>query len=275
MNLSGKGRVAGIIGWPVGHSRSPKLHNYWLSRYGLDGAYVPLPVTPGRLAEAVRGLAACGLAGANVTIPYKVEIMPLCDQVRPAGLNAGAVNTLIFTPDGIVGDNTDGAGFMQHLRLSAPSLGPGPALLLGAGGAARAIAASFLAEGRVVVLSNRTTARAEALAEALPGLTLLPWQQRADALGGMALLVNTTSLGMTGQLPLEMDLRAARPDLVVADIVYAPMVTPLLHAAAARELATVGGLGMLLHQAVAGFTAWFGVTPVVDADTVSLMTAVG
>lgn len=251
------------------------LHNYWLSRYGLDGAYVPLPVPPGRVEAAVRGLAACGLAGVNVTIPHKIDVIPLCDHLSPAGRRAGAVNTLIFTPDGIVGDNTDGMGFLQHLRVSAPCLGPGPALVLGAGGAARAIAAALLAEGRPVVLCNRTIGRAEALAAALPGLALIPWETRTEALAEMALLVNTTSLGMTGQPPLPMDLRAARADLVVADIVYTPMLTPLLLDATARQLTAVGGLGMLLHQAVGGFAAWFGVTPVVDAETVSLMTAAG
>ncbi len=275
MISTGKGRVAGVIGWPVGHSQSPKLHNFWLSRHGLDGAYVPLPVPPGQLTQAVRGLVACGFAGVNVTIPYKVEVMGLCDHVRPAGKRAGAVNTLVFTRDGIVGDNTDGAGFVQHLKHTAPALPPGPALLLGAGGAARAIAASLLDAGRDVVLCNRTVARAETLARDLPGMRILPWADREAALGEMALLVNTTSLGMTGQPSLQMRLNSAPRDLVVADIVYSPLLTPLLKDAASRGLRTVGGLGMLLHQAVPGFAAWFGVTPAVDEEVVSLMTGIG
>lgn len=268
--MTGKGRVAGIIGWPVAYSRSPRLHNHWLSRHGLDGAYVPLPVQPGRLQTAVLGLQAAGFAGANVTLPFKLEVMALCTQLRPAARRAGAVNTLIFTPDGIVGDNTDGIGFLQSLQAAATP-GAGPALLLGAGGAARAIAAAFLDGGRPVMLCNRTPERAEALHAALPGLTRVPWNQRSAALAGVAVLVNTTSLGMTGQPPLDIDLSHAAPGLVVADVVYAPLVTPLLQDAAARGLATVEGLGMLLHQAVPGFAAWFGVTPVVDAETTALL----
>jgi len=274
MGLTGQSRLAGIIGWPVAYSRSPRLHNHWLARHGVDGAYVPLPVQPGRLVAAVRGLQATGFVGANVTLPFKVEVMALCDELSPAAHQIGAVNTLIFTPGGIIGDNTDGVGFLQNLRASATP-GPGPALLLGAGGAARAVAAAFLNEGRAVIICNRTPGRAEALRDALPGLTLLPWEYRSAALAEAAVLVNTTSLGMTGKGDLVIDLVTARPDLVVVDIVYAPLITPLLQDAAARGHATVGGLGMLLHQAVPGFAAWFGVTPVVDSATVALMSGPG
>ena len=219
---------------------------------------------PAGLAEAVRGLRAAGFAGVNVTLPHKEAVMALCDRVEPSGLRAGAVNTLVFGTGGIVGSNTDGAGFVANLR--AHGVQPaGPALLLGAGGAARAIAAALLEAGVPVTVANRTRARAEALAAALPGVRPLDWERRGAALADHALLVNTTLLGMVGQAPLDMNLDAAGPGLVVADIVYAPLETPLLAAAWARGLVAVGGIGMLLHQAVPGFAAWFGVVPTVDA----------
>ena len=263
--LTGAGRVAGVIGWPVRHSRSPLLHGHWLARHGIDGAYVPLAVAPGCLEAAVRGLQAAGFAGLNVTLPHKQAVMALCDRVDPSGTRAGAVNTLVFGPGGIVGSNTDGAGFLANLRAHGAEPAAGPALVLGAGGGARAIAAALLDAGAPVSVCNRTEARALALARALPGVTAVPWADRAAALAGQALLVNTTQLGMSGQPPLEMELGHAGPGLVVADIVYAPLVTPLLADAAARGLRTVGGIGMLLHQAAPGFAAWFGVQPVVDA----------
>ncbi len=262
--LSGAGRVAGVIGWPVGHSRSPRLHGHWLARYRVDGAYVPMPVRPDALGVAIRGLQAAGFAGVNVTLPHKEAVMALCDRVEPSAQQAGAVNTLAFTPEGVTGTNTDGAGFTANLRAHGVQPGAGPALLLGAGGAARAIAATLLGEGAEVVVCNRTAGRAEDLARALPGVRTMPWEQRAASLSDFALLVNTTQLGMTGQDRLEMPLNAAGSGLVVADIVYAPLQTALLAAARARGLATVGGIGMLLHQAVPGFAAWFGITPVVD-----------
>jgi shikimate dehydrogenase len=268
--ISARARLAGVIGWPVSHSRSPKLHNHWLRRYAIDGAYVPLPVRPGDLAVAVRGLLAAGFRGANVTVPHKVEAATLCDELRPAARATGAVNTLIFQEGGIVGDNTDGAGFLASLR--AAGVVPGPALLLGAGGAARAIAAALLAEGVPVTVANRTPARGEALAAVLPRLRVVPWAARA-ALDGVALLVNTTSLGMVGQPPLEIDLSGAREDLVVSDIVYAPLETALLAQARRRGLRAVGGLGMLLHQAVPGFAAWFGCEPAVDDALYELIAA--
>ena len=263
--LTGAARLAGVIGWPVHHSRSPRLHGHWLARRGIDGAYVPMAVEPAALATAVRGLQAAGFAGLNVTLPHKQAVMALCDRLDPSAARAGAVNTLVFGPAGIVGSNTDGAGFLANLVAHgvAPS---GPALLLGAGGAARAIAAALLEAGVAVSITNRSPERAEALAVALPGVRVLPWASRTAALADHALLVNTTQLGMDGQHPLDLPLDAASPGLVVADIVYAPLVTPLLADAAARGLPVVGGIGMLLHQAVPGFAAWFGVTPLVDQD---------
>ena len=268
--LSAKARLAGVIGWPIAHSRSPLLHNHWLARYAIDGAYVPLPVHPDQLSAALYGLRAAGFRGVNVTVPHKVAAVALCDSLSGAARAVGAVNTLVFSDAGIAGDNTDGAGFMA--ALAEAGVVPGPALLLGAGGAARAIAAALLAAGVPVTVANRTPARANALVAALPGLRVIEWSDRS-ALEGFALLVNTTSLGMAGQPALEISLDAAPPDLAVCDIVYAPLETPLLAAARARGLVAVGGLGMLLHQAVPGFAAWFGATPVVDAALYDLISA--
>ena len=268
--ITGRARLAGVIGWPVSHSRSPLLHNHWLARYGIDGAYVPLPVRPEALASAVAGLRAAGFRGLNVTVPHKVAVAALCSELSPAALQAGAVNTLVFHEGGIAGDNTDGTGFLASLR--AHGVEPGPALLLGAGGAARAIAAALLAEGMPVTVANRTPGRAADLAALLPGLRVAPWQER-HALAGFTLLANTTSLGMQGQPGLEIDLSGAPPGMAVCDIVYAPLETPLLAAARARGLAAVGGLGMLLHQAVPGFAAWFGRVPQVDPALHDLIAA--
>lgn len=263
--LSGGARVAGVIGWPVSHSRSPRLHGHWLDRHGIDGAYVPLAVAPDDLGAAVRGLRAAGFRGLNVTLPHKVAVMALCDRLEPSAARAGAVNTLVFDMAGVVGSNTDGVGFLANLVTHGVDPAAGPALLLGAGGAARAIAAALLDAGAAVTVANRTAGRAEDLAAALPGLRIVAWERREAALEGHALLVNTTQLGMAGQPPLAMALHRAAPGLVVADIVYAPVETALLADAAARGLRVVGGVGMLLHQAVPGFAQWFGLVPSVDA----------
>ena len=268
--LTARARLAGVLGWPVAHSRSPLLHNHWLSQHEIDGAYVPLPVRPEALETAIAGLRAAGFAGANVTIPHKEAVARLCDTLTPAARRAGAVNTLVFGDGGILGDNTDGSGFLANLRDHGVS--PGPTLLLGAGGAARPIAAALLDAGAPVVVMNRTRARAEALAQALPGLVVAEWEDWS-ALANQALLVNTTSLGMAGHPPLSIDLSRAAAGLVVADIVYVPLETPLLTMARAHGLRTVGGLGMLLHQARPGFAAWFGVEPVVDQALHDLVAA--
>jgi shikimate dehydrogenase len=262
--LSGSARLAGVIGWPVAHSRSPKIHGAWLERYGIDGAYVPMAVQPGDFEMVVRGLAAAGFAGVNVTIPHKEAAFGLADERDAAVRSCGAVNTLVFRDGRILGSNTDGYGFVANLRAHGVDPAAGPALILGAGGAARAIGASLLAEGAEVVFCNRTKLRAEILAVTVGG-TALAWEERELFLGNFALVVNTTSLGMAGQPALEMSLARARAALVVADIVYAPLETALLAEARARDLRAVEGLGMLLHQAVPGFAAWFGVTPAVDA----------
>jgi len=263
--LTGHARLAGIIGWPVAHSRSPRLHGFWLERYAIDGAYVPLAIRPEDFVPAVRGLLAAGFVGANVTSPHKRAAFTLCDSVDPSAQRAGAVNTLVFSDGKIAGSNTDGWGFLANLRAHGVDPAAGPALLLGAGGAARAVAAALLGEGIGVTIANRTSEHAHALAHDLPDLRVIPWERRSDALPDHALLVNATSLGMQGHPPLQLDLVRATPNLAVADIVYVPLETPLLSAATAHGLRAVEGLGMLLYQAVPGFRAWFGVEPEVDA----------
>ncbi|MBS3023656.1 MULTISPECIES: shikimate dehydrogenase [Acidiphilium] len=263
MILSGHARLAGVIGYPVAHSRSPRLHGTWLERHGIDGAYLPLAIAPDDFAACVAALAKMGFAGANVTIPHKEAAFAVCDRVADSARRAGAVNTLVFTPTGIEGANTDGSGFLANLRAHGVNPAAGPALVLGAGGAARAIATALQDAGAVVTLCNRSPERAVALARDF-GLVHIPWEARSAALADHALVVNTTSLGMAGHKPLELDLARAAPGMAVADIVYVPLETPLLAAARARGLVAVEGLGMLLHQAVPGFAAWFGVTPVVD-----------
>ncbi len=227
---------------------------------------------PEGLADAVRGLVSEGYAGANVTIPHKEAVLALCDSLDDSARRAGAANTLVFEGGTVRGSNTDGSGFIANVRDQGELL-TGPALILGAGGAARAIAAALLDEGMTVTVTNRGLDRAETLAAALPGIRVLPWDQREAALADTALLVNTTSLGMHGQPPLAFNFAQAHSALVVADVVYVPLRTGFLDTAAERGLRTVEGLGMLLHQAVAGFAAWFGVTPVVDDEVRTLVSA--
>jgi shikimate dehydrogenase len=268
---SGKTKLAGVIGWPVSHSRSPRLHGFWLNSYGIDGAYLPLAVRPERVHDAIRALPLLGFAGANVTLPHKEAALSAVDRVTPQARRIGAVNTIIAAADGTLdGSNSDGFGFLEHLRQSAPQwqAGQGPAVLLGAGGAARAVAAALADAGVPELrLVNRTAARAEQLARDIGGpIKPYAWEQLGAALKDAALLVNSTTLGMKGQPPLDIDLNPLPPSSVVYDIVYVPLETPLLAAARARGLATVDGLGMLLHQARPGFAAWFGVEPVVTPE---------
>jgi shikimate dehydrogenase len=264
--LSAHARVAGIIGWPVGHSRSPRLHGYWLEKYRIDGAYIPLPISPEHFRESVRGLMHTGFAGANVTIPHKLAAFEVCDTVDETARRAGAVNTLTFGDGKITGTNTDGWGFIANLRAHGVDPRAGPALILGAGGGARAIAAALLAEGTAITIANRTAARAEQLAHDLIGPATLPWAQRDAAVADHALVVNATALGMEGKEALTVDLSRAAAGTAVADIVYVPLDTPLLRDARSRGLQPVEGLGMLLYQGIPGFRAWFGVEPVVDDE---------
>jgi len=269
--LTGRTRLAGIMGWPVAHSLSPRLHGHWLCRYGIDGAYVPLPVLPERLEQALSALPALGFAGANLTIPHKETAVALVDRLSPAAERIGAVNTVVVEPDGTLsGDNTDGFGFIAALSESGVGwrAEAGPAVLLGAGGAARAVAVALLDAGAPEVrLLNRTPERARTLAGELGGpIYAVEWAERSAALDGAALLVNTTSLGMRGQPPLVLALDALPRTALVTDVVYTPLITALLAVARARGNPVVDGLGMLLHQARPGFRAWFGVDPVVDDD---------
>jgi shikimate dehydrogenase len=271
MIVSGKARLAGVLGWPVGHSRSPRLHGYWLERHGIDGAYVPLAVRPEDFEAAFRALPLLGFAGANVTVPHKEAALRLADVVEPLAGRIGAVNTLVVLADGrIEGRNTDAFGFLENLSRGAPAwvVASSPAVVIGAGGAARAVCAALQDAGVPEIrLVNRTLDRAAALAAELGApIHAVAWGERAACLDGAGLLVNTTTLGMTGQSPLELDLSALAPTAVVNDIVYAPLETDLLARARARGNPVVDGLGMLLWQAVPGFEAWFRVRPEVTNE---------
>ena len=269
MTISGKAVIAGVMGWPVGHSRSPRLHNFWLARAGIDGAYVPLAVPPDRVSEALRALPALGFAGTNVTIPHKEAVFDAVDETDAIARRIGAVNTVYVRGDGVLaGTNTDAFGFVEALRsrLGDWSAAGGPVAVLGAGGAARAIVAALQDEGASEIrLVNRTRARAETLRERFgPPVVAVDWAERERALDGARLLVNTTALGMAGGEPLDIRLDDLPSDAVVNDIVYTPLETPLLAAARARGCRAVDGLEMLLHQARPGFAGWYGAEPVVD-----------
>ena len=215
--LSGHARVAGIAGWPVTYSRSPRLHGFWLRRHGIDGAYIPLRIQPGDFPTAMRGLVAAGFAGANVTIPHKLAAFDICDSVDDTARRAGAVNTLVFRDGRIAGSNTDGYGFIANLRPHGVDPAAGPALVLGAGGSARAVAAALQDAGITVTVANRSRARAETLARDLPGLRVVDWDARRAELADHVLVVNATPLGMVGHDPLDLDLSHAQPSLAVAD----------------------------------------------------------
>lgn len=270
MAISGKAKLAGVMGWPVAHSLSPRLHGYWLERHRIDGAYVPLAVPPEKFTVALRTLPALGFAGTNVTVPHKEAALAAVDRVEPLAKRIGAVNTVMIDADGALeGRNTDAFGFVANLDEGAPGWRKtaGPAVVLGAGGAARAVVAALVDLGIAVRLINRTTERAHVLAEAIGGnIDIVPWSRRADALDGAGLLVNTTTLGMIGKPALDLALDPLPKTATVNDIVYAPLRTELLQATAARGNRTVDGLGMLMHQARPGFAAWFGVEPEVTAE---------
>jgi shikimate dehydrogenase len=263
--------LAGVIGDPVAHSLSPRLHGHWLRRYGLPGHYVPLHITHANLAYALRLLPEMGFVGVNVTIPHKEYVLSLASNVTDRAALIGAANTLTFLGEGrIQADNTDGQGFISNIRQALPgwTAAAGPALVLGSGGAAKAIVSALILDGAPhVYVANRTRSRAEGLKEQF-GARVDPqdWTHIPELVGEAALIVNTTSLGMTGQPPLVIDLSRLQPPTVVTDIVYAPLETDLLKQARAAGCETIDGLGMLLHQAVPGFERWFGYTPLVDDD---------
>jgi shikimate dehydrogenase len=257
------------MGWPVSHSRSPALHNFWFDEHGIEGAYVPLAVRPEDLERALRALPALGFRGCNLTLPHKEAAVSIVDRVDPLASRIGAVNTVVVTPDGALeAQNSDVFGFRENLRDGAPDWDPsaGAAIVLGAGGSARAVVSALTGLGVTEIrLVNRTIARAEHLARDLAGMgtriSAHGWDRRDALLDEAGLLVNTTSLGMSGAPELQIDLSRLPLAAVVADIVYVPLDTPLLVAARRRGNRTVDGLGMLLHQGRPGFEAWFG-TPV-------------
>ncbi|SET38631.1 shikimate dehydrogenase [Oceanicella actignis] len=263
--------LAGVVGWPIAHSRSPRLHHHWLRRYGLAGDYVPLGVAPRDFEAAFRALPLLGFRGVNVTIPFKETVLKLATKVSDRASLIGAANTITFREDGtIYADNTDGYGFLENLRAGAPGwkASDGPALVFGAGGAARAIISALLSDGAPEIrLTNRTRARAEFLAEHFGAkVRVVDWIKAEAAMDGAATLVNATALGMTGHPPLPVSLRRAPKSMLVTDIVYTPLMTPLLEEARERRMRWVDGLGMLLHQGRPGFEAWYGVAPEVDEE---------
>jgi shikimate dehydrogenase len=265
MKIKGTTQLAGIMGWPVAHSRSPLLHGFWLSETGIDGAYVPLPVRPEHIAQALRSLPILGFRGCNLTIPHKQTALSAVDRIEPLARRIGAVNTIIVAPDGTLeASNTDVFGFRENLQETVPEWRPsaGPAVILGAGGSARAVVAALTDVGVPEIrIVNRTLLRAETVARELSTsatpITVHPWSEVNTVQRNAGLLVNTTSLGMTGEPSLILDLLLP-PTTPVVDIVYVPLETELLTAARRRGHPVVDGLGMLLHQGRPGFEAWFG-----------------
>ncbi len=263
--------LAGVMGWPVAHSRSPKLHNYWLEKYGLPGAYVQLAVAPETLGVAIAGLAALGFRGCNITIPHKVDAMAFVDDIDANAKRVGAINTIVVQPDdSLKGFNHDGFGYIQSLLDAQPDwrADTGPITVLGAGGAARAVVLSLADRGaKEIRLLNRTPEKAQALASEFGApVKAVAWADRHAALSDIALLVNTTSQGMHGTPALDLDLTALPQRALVSDAIYVPLETPLLQAARLRGNATVNGLGMLLNQARPAFQAWFGVMPEITPE---------
>ncbi len=255
---------AAVLGFPVSHSLSPVLHNHWLKTYGIDGTYSAMAVAPEALKTALNGLRERGFAGCNLTMPHKEAALPLMDDHDESCLMSGAINTVVIRDGKMIGYNSDGFGFVESLKAQAPQWSGGRVVILGTGGAARGIIASLRAKGaQHFVLINRSKDKAERVVKqfSLPSVDVVDWQDRAAALAGASLLVNCTSLGMVEQLPLDMPLDMLPANAVVADIVYRPLITPLLQTAKGLGLATVEGLPMLLHQGRLGFEHWFGVDP--------------
>ncbi|MCW1955770.1 MAG: shikimate dehydrogenase [Roseobacter sp.] len=264
--------LAGVIGSPIAHSKSPALHTHWLKTLGIAGHYIPIDVAQEDLEHIVKTLPKMGFVGVNVTVPYKEKVMAFADLVTDRAALIGSANTLIFRKDGkIHADNTDSYGFIQNLRQKAPDWDPkaGPAAILGAGGAARAVIAALVEVGvPEILISNRTKARAETLrADFGNRLRVVDWVQAGNMLEDAATVINTTSLGMLGKPPLRVPLDGLQKGALVTDLVYAPLMTHLLTEANEAGCVTVDGLGMLLHQAVPAFERWFGVRPQVTDET--------
>ena len=264
---------AGVIGHPIKHSKSPIIHNYWIEKEGLNGSYEAIDIAPENLKDGIQKLVDEGYAGFNVTIPHKETVLDLCDKVEGNAAVCGAVNTVVIEDGKLIGHNTDSFGFLANIKEAKPDFDfeEGAAVVIGSGGAARAVVSGLIGH-RIpeVILVNRTRERAEAIAEEI-GLNtdlveVVDWDERHEALQWANLLVNTSSLGMEGQPELDLNLEELSADAVVNDIVYTPLETPLLKAAAARGNPTVTGIGMLLHQARPAFHEWFGVMPEVDEE---------
>lgn len=264
--------LAGVIGSPVSHSKSPALHAHWLKTYGIRGHYIPMDVAYDDLKDAIRTLPCLGFVGVNVTIPHKEAVLEIADLVTDRAALIGAANTLIFRKDGkIHADNTDGYGFIENLRHGAPNWRPdaGPAAVIGAGGAARAVLATLIEVGvKEIFLSNRTRSRADALrSEFGTRIKVFDWVQSGNMIDDAATVINTSSLGMVGKPEFRIPLDGLSKKAVVTDLVYAPLKTTLLKTAEEMGCQTVDGLGMLLHQAAPAFERWFGVRPTVDEAT--------
>ena len=268
--------LAGVLGWPVMHSRSPLLHNYWFKKHGLAGTYVPLAIQPEGLQAALRALHPLGFAGCNLTIPHKQQAMKIVDQVDAVAKAIGAISCVVVRRDGsLFGTNNDCWGFIQNLRQQYPDwrADAGPAVVLGAGGGSRAVCYALVQAGaKEIRVVNRSHERAQKLAQELGApLKAVAWEQRHDALEGAALVVNTTSCGMVGQPPLDLALDRLPRAALAADIIYIPLETPLLRAARQRGNRTLNGLGMLLHQGRPAWKAWFGIEPEVTPELTALV----
>ena len=258
--------VAAVLGHPINHSKSPKLHNYWLSLFNIDGYYIPLDIDPRYFEKSVRALSGLGFVGANVTIPYKEKVLKIADKISDRAAIIGAANTLTFLQDGrIYADNTDGYGFLQNIKCKYNdwTAGEGTSVVFGAGGASRAILGALIEDGaNEVILANRTRSRADQLRSDFGAkIKVVDWMKVQNYLSDASTVINATSLGMDGKAELPIPLQGLNKNTLVTDIVYTPLNTPLLENAAKRGCRTVDGLGMLIHQAIPGFERWFGVKP--------------
>jgi shikimate dehydrogenase len=276
MALPNRFYLAGVMGQPVMHSRSPMLHNYWFAQQGMAGSYVPLAIAPQELAAALRALQPLGFSGCNLTIPHKQEAMKIVDEVDAAARKIGAISCVTVRADGtLLGSNNDAFGFIRNVREAQPAwrADAGPIVVVGAGGGSRAVCYGLMLEGaKEIRLVNRNFERAEGIAQDFGSpIKAYPWEQRHDLLAGAAMVVNTTSQGMVGQTPLDITLDKLPPTALAADIVYIPMETPFLTAARLLGNPTVNGLGMLLHQGPLAWKAWFGVEPAVTKELRALV----
>lgn len=264
-----------VIGHPINHSKSPLIHNYWIEKYGLSGLYKTIDIPTADLKQGAANIIKNGFSGFNVTIPHKISIMAMCDEIDDLATNIGAVNTVSIRDGKLYGTNTDAYGFIENIKCNTLNFDftKGKAVIFGAGGAANAIIYALLQEGvPEIIITNRTKEKAQKLTAFNPDkITIADWEKRDDALDNANLIVNTTSLGMAGNHPLEIDLNKAPAHALVTDIVYAPLVTDLLTQAAARGLPTVTGIGMLLHQARPGFQLWNGTLPEVTEELEQLV----